>query len=71
MQGGRSQRALDNANHDHEVILSALRSRDALLTVSAATVHMTALEQWLAHTRGGPPRRTPGTGSVTGPSTSV
>ncbi|MFF9542556.1 FadR/GntR family transcriptional regulator [Streptomyces albidoflavus] len=55
MRGSRTRRALDNAHHDHEAILSALRSRDALLAVSAATVHITAVEQWLAHTLGDGP----------------
>ncbi|MFF6780402.1 FCD domain-containing protein [Streptomyces sp. NPDC012510] len=48
IRGSRTRQALDNAHHDHEEILRALRSRDALLAVSAATVHITAVEQWLA-----------------------
>ncbi|MCL8017136.1 FadR/GntR family transcriptional regulator [Streptomyces sp. AS02] len=48
VRGSRTRRALDNAHQDHEAILRALRSRDALLAASAATVHITAVEQWLA-----------------------
>ncbi|MEU1180899.1 FCD domain-containing protein [Streptomyces sp. NPDC005820] len=48
IRGSRTRHALDNAHDDHEEILRALRTRDALLAVSAATVHITAVEQWLA-----------------------
>ena len=48
IRGSRTRHALDNAHEDHEEILRALQSRDALLAVSAATVHITAVEQWLA-----------------------
>ena len=48
VRGSRTRDALDNAHRDHEQILDALRSRDALLAASAATVHITAVEQWLA-----------------------
>ncbi|GGT84782.1 FadR/GntR family transcriptional regulator [Streptomyces lateritius] len=48
VRGSRTRHALDNAHQDHEQILGALQSRDALLAVSAATVHITAVEQWLA-----------------------
>ncbi|KOV86924.1 GntR family transcriptional regulator [Streptomyces sp. NRRL WC-3618] len=48
VRGSRTSNALDNAHQDHEQILDALRSRDALLAASAATVHITAVEQWLA-----------------------
>ncbi len=40
--------AVDNAHRDHQQILGALRARDALPAASAATVHITAVEQWLA-----------------------
>ncbi|MFC9701348.1 FadR/GntR family transcriptional regulator [Streptomyces sp. NPDC056943] len=48
IRGSRTRHALDNAHRDHEQILGALQSRDALLAASAATVHITAVEQWLA-----------------------
>lgn len=48
VRGSRTRHALDNAHQDHEQILAALPSRDALLAASAATVHITAVEQWLA-----------------------
>ncbi|WP_329343213.1 FCD domain-containing protein [Streptomyces sp. NBC_00663] len=48
IRGSHIRQALDNAHQDHEAILRALESRDALLAVSAATVHITAVEQWLA-----------------------
>ena len=48
VRGSRTQRALDNAHQDHEDILQALQSRDALLAASAATVHIAGVEQWLA-----------------------
>ncbi|MEV6176802.1 FadR/GntR family transcriptional regulator [Streptomyces sp. NPDC052016] len=48
IRGTRTRHALDNAHEDHEEILRALQARDALLAVSAATVHITAVEQWLA-----------------------
>ncbi|MGR4880337.1 FadR/GntR family transcriptional regulator [Streptomyces sp. LARHCF249] len=48
VRGSRTRHALDNAHQDHEQILGALQSRDALLAASAATVHITAVEQWLA-----------------------
>ncbi|KUL45431.1 FadR/GntR family transcriptional regulator [Streptomyces regalis] len=48
VRGSRTRRALDNAHQDHEEILSALQARDAHLAVSAATVHIAAVEQWLA-----------------------
>ncbi|MGQ4386955.1 FadR/GntR family transcriptional regulator [Streptomyces sp. SAS_270] len=48
IRGSRTRQALDNAHHDHEAILRALHSHDALLAISAATVHITAVEQWLA-----------------------
>jgi DNA-binding FadR family transcriptional regulator len=48
VRGSRTQNALDSAHQDHEEILRALQARDALLAASAATVHITAVEQWLA-----------------------
>jgi DNA-binding FadR family transcriptional regulator len=48
VRGSKASHALDNAHHDHEQILNALQSRDGLLAASAATVHITAVEQWLA-----------------------
>jgi len=48
VRGSKTRHALDNAHQDHEQILDALQSRDALLAASAATVHITAVEQWLA-----------------------
>ncbi|MDX3231764.1 FadR/GntR family transcriptional regulator [Streptomyces sp. ME19-01-6] len=48
VRGSRTGHALDNAHREHEEILRALRARDALLAASAATVHITAVEQWLA-----------------------
>ncbi|MFF4794798.1 FadR/GntR family transcriptional regulator [Streptomyces sp. NPDC001276] len=48
VRGSRTRNALDSAHQDHEEILRALQTRDALLAASAATVHITAVEQWLA-----------------------
>jgi DNA-binding FadR family transcriptional regulator len=48
VRGSQTSHALNNAHQDHEQILSALQSRDALLATSAATVHIAAVEQWLA-----------------------
>jgi DNA-binding FadR family transcriptional regulator len=48
VRGSRTRRALDSAHQDHEAILRALQARDALLAASAATVHIAAVEQWLA-----------------------
>ncbi|MFI7502883.1 FadR/GntR family transcriptional regulator [Streptomyces sp. NPDC049687] len=48
VRGSRTRRALDSAHQDHEEILRALQARDALLAASAATVHIGAVEQWLA-----------------------
>jgi GntR family transcriptional regulator, transcriptional repressor for pyruvate dehydrogenase complex len=48
VRGSQARRAVDNAHRDHQQILGALRARDALLAASAATVHITAVEQWLA-----------------------
>ena len=48
VRGSRTHRALDSAHQDHEAILRALQARDALLAASAATVHIAAVEQWLA-----------------------
>jgi GntR family transcriptional regulator, transcriptional repressor for pyruvate dehydrogenase complex len=48
VRGSQARRAVDNAHRDHQQILDALWARDALLAASAATVHITAVEQWLA-----------------------
>ena len=48
VRGSKTPQALENAHRDHEQILDALQSRDALLAASAVTVHITAVEQWLA-----------------------
>ncbi|WP_256362123.1 FadR/GntR family transcriptional regulator [Streptomyces sp. TRM70350] len=48
VRGSRTSHALDNAHQDHEEILRALQARDAQLAASAATVHIAAVEQWLA-----------------------
>ncbi|MFH9548336.1 FadR/GntR family transcriptional regulator [Streptomyces sp. NPDC017435] len=48
VRGTRTQRAVQRAHAEHEEILRALRARDALLAVSAATVHVAAVENWLA-----------------------
>ncbi|SHH52411.1 FadR/GntR family transcriptional regulator [Streptomyces sp. 3214.6] len=48
VRGSRTRDALESAHQDHEEILRALQARDALLAASAATVHITAVEQWLA-----------------------
>ncbi|MFD7013729.1 FadR/GntR family transcriptional regulator [Streptomyces sp. NPDC059161] len=58
VRGSQTSHALNNAHDDHEQILSALRSRDALLAVSAANVHITAVEQWLATSLTDAPLRT-------------
>ncbi|MFF5187454.1 FadR/GntR family transcriptional regulator [Streptomyces sp. NPDC000345] len=57
VRGSQTRRALDSAHQDHEQIFSALQSRDALLAASAATVHITAVEQWLAASLSGDPER--------------
>ncbi|KOX02353.1 GntR family transcriptional regulator [Streptomyces sp. NRRL B-1140] len=48
VRASQARRAVAHAYRDHQQILGALRSRDALLAASAATVHITAVEQWLA-----------------------
>ena len=48
VRGSRTRRALDSAHRDHEEILHALQAHDAPLAASAATVHIAAVEQWLA-----------------------
>ncbi|MFI2435331.1 FadR/GntR family transcriptional regulator [Streptomyces sp. NPDC018693] len=48
VRGSRTERAVEHAHREHDAILGALRARDALLAASAATVHVTAVEQWLA-----------------------
>lgn len=48
VRGSQARRTVDNARREHDQILDALRARDALLAASAATVHITAVEQWLA-----------------------
>ncbi|MCX4759767.1 FadR family transcriptional regulator [Streptomyces sp. NBC_01275] len=48
VRGTRTQRAVEHAHREHDEILRALRSRDAQLAVSTATVHIAAVEQWLA-----------------------
>nr|WP_202510124.1 FCD domain-containing protein [Streptomyces sp. SID5643] len=48
VRGSQGRRTVDNARREHDQILDALRARDALLAASAATVHITAVEQWLA-----------------------
>jgi DNA-binding FadR family transcriptional regulator len=58
VRGSQIQQALENAHHEHEEIFRALRTRDALLAVSAATVHVAAVEQWLATVPGARSRRT-------------
>ncbi|MFF9035899.1 FadR/GntR family transcriptional regulator [Streptomyces sp. NPDC014892] len=49
VRGSRTERAVEHAHREHEEILRALRSRDAALAVSAATVHVAAVEQWMAN----------------------
>ncbi|MER5834660.1 FadR/GntR family transcriptional regulator [Streptomyces sp. NPDC002130] len=53
VRAGQARRSVAHAHRDHQQILGALRSRDALLAASAATVHITAVEQWLL-SGGGP-----------------
>ncbi|MDX3645096.1 FadR/GntR family transcriptional regulator [Streptomyces sp. MB09-02B] len=48
VRGSRTERAVEHAHREHEEILRALRARDAALAVSAATVHVAAVEQWMA-----------------------
>jgi GntR family transcriptional repressor for pyruvate dehydrogenase complex len=48
VRGTRTERSVEHAHREHEEILRALRARDAALAVSAATVHVAAVEQWLA-----------------------
>ncbi|SER50735.1 DNA-binding transcriptional regulator, FadR family [Streptomyces sp. yr375] len=48
VRGTRTERAVEHAHREHDEILRALRARDAPLAVSTATVHVAAVEQWLA-----------------------
>ncbi|MGW7363748.1 FadR/GntR family transcriptional regulator [Streptomyces sp. NPDC054841] len=48
VRGSRTRRALDSAHQDHEEILGALQAHDAQLAEAAATVHISAVERWLA-----------------------
>ncbi|MET9504227.1 FadR/GntR family transcriptional regulator [Streptomyces sp. NPDC006622] len=48
VRGSRTRHALEHAHRDHEAILAALQARDAPLAISTATVHIAAVEQWLA-----------------------
>ncbi|MDX2600248.1 FCD domain-containing protein [Streptomyces caniscabiei] len=48
VRGSRTERAVEHAHREHEEVLRALRTRDAALAVSAATVHVAAVEQWMA-----------------------
>ncbi|KUN82754.1 FadR/GntR family transcriptional regulator [Streptomyces griseoruber] len=48
VRGTRAERAVEHAHREHEEILRALENRDALLAASAATVHVSAVEQWVA-----------------------
>ncbi|KFG02461.1 FCD domain-containing protein [Streptomyces europaeiscabiei] len=48
VRGTRTDRAVEHAHREHEEILRALRARDSALAVSAATVHVAAVEQWMA-----------------------
>ncbi|WP_367318735.1 FadR/GntR family transcriptional regulator [Streptomyces sp. HUAS ZL42] len=48
VRGTRAQRAVEHAHREHEEILRALEQRDALLAASAASVHVAAVEQWVA-----------------------
>ncbi|WP_329213784.1 FadR family transcriptional regulator [Streptomyces sp. NBC_01485] len=48
VRGTRTERAVEHAHREHDEILRALRARDAQLAVSTATVHIAAVEQWLA-----------------------
>ncbi|MGW2613810.1 FadR/GntR family transcriptional regulator [Streptomyces sp. NPDC001500] len=48
VRGTRTGRAVEHAHREHDDILRALRARDAPLAVSTATVHIAAVEQWLA-----------------------
>ncbi|WP_106401214.1 FadR/GntR family transcriptional regulator [Actinocorallia populi] len=38
---------MESVHREHETILHALEARDALLAVSAATLHLSAVERWL------------------------
>lgn len=57
VRGSRTRAALDSAHRDHEEILRAFHARDALLAVSAATVHITDVERWPATSLGDDPLR--------------
>ncbi|MEV1067391.1 FadR/GntR family transcriptional regulator [Streptomyces sp. NPDC050263] len=48
VRGTRTERAVEHAHREHDEILRALRARDAQLAASTATVHIAAVEQWLA-----------------------
>ncbi|WP_405718146.1 FCD domain-containing protein [Streptomyces sp. NBC_01537] len=47
IRGTQIERTLESVHQEHEDILRALQSRDALLAASAATVHVAAVERWL------------------------
>ncbi|MFE8017876.1 FadR/GntR family transcriptional regulator [Streptomyces antibioticus] len=47
VRGSQASRAVEHAHREHDDILRALQARDAHLAVSAATVHVAAVEQWL------------------------
>jgi GntR family transcriptional repressor for pyruvate dehydrogenase complex len=67
VRGSRTRSALEQAHQDHEEILRALQSRDALLAASAATVHVSAVEQWLAgHPTASSPARSRRLGEAVG-----
>jgi DNA-binding FadR family transcriptional regulator len=52
LRGASVGPAIENAHRDHEAILAALASRDAQLAASAAAVHVSSVEQWLAQSLG-------------------
>ncbi|WP_241002380.1 FCD domain-containing protein, partial [Streptomyces sp. CB01881] len=62
VRGIRHAPAREQAHREHETIWRALVNRDAVLAASASTVHVTAVEDWLAT---GIPTESPGPGTST------
>ena len=48
LRGNRVGRAIETVHAEHRAILDALAARDAALAGAAATMHVAAVEQWLA-----------------------
>jgi GntR family transcriptional regulator, transcriptional repressor for pyruvate dehydrogenase complex len=61
LRGNRVGRAIEMVHAEHRAILDALEARDAELAAAAATLHVAAVERWLAQNIDDPAiRRGPG-----------